>query len=238
MNESSSPVKVGLCLLTWNELEGCRQDVPRLPCEIFDEVFAVDGGSQDGTAEYLEECDIPVYPQTKPGYNAAYIEAFSRTASDFLIMFHPKGSIDPSAVVTCRDLALKGYDLVIGSRNIAGAVNEEDSQLWRPRKWFVNGISLLTSLLFRRYGPHVWDVLHGFRGMRVDAFWKIEPLEKGLSIDLEMVARTYRLGLSRVEFPVTEKKRPVGTTHFTAFSTGKKLLAYLFHEWQRPLIRL
>ena len=38
-------MKVALCLLTWNELEGCKPDVPRLPLDGFDEVYAVDGGA-------------------------------------------------------------------------------------------------------------------------------------------------------------------------------------------------
>jgi len=45
-------LRLTLCLLTLNELEGCRHDVPNIPLEQFDEVFAVDGGSTDGTVEY------------------------------------------------------------------------------------------------------------------------------------------------------------------------------------------
>jgi hypothetical protein len=42
-------MRLSLCLVVWNELEGCKLDVPRLPRDAFDEVFAVDGGSTDGT---------------------------------------------------------------------------------------------------------------------------------------------------------------------------------------------
>jgi hypothetical protein len=30
--------------MVWNELEGCEIDAPKLPCNEFDEIYAVDGG--------------------------------------------------------------------------------------------------------------------------------------------------------------------------------------------------
>ena len=39
----------------------------------------------------------------------------------------------------------------------------------------------------------VWDVLHGFRGMRKDAFQRMQCTRSGVTIDLESVVRAYRL---------------------------------------------
>jgi len=36
-------------------------DVPNIPRESYDEIFAVDAGSTDGTIEYLESQGIPVF---------------------------------------------------------------------------------------------------------------------------------------------------------------------------------
>jgi glycosyltransferase involved in cell wall biosynthesis len=47
-------MRLSLCLLTWNELEGCKIDVPNSQRKHLEEVYAVDGGSTDGTVEYLE----------------------------------------------------------------------------------------------------------------------------------------------------------------------------------------
>ena len=38
-------MRISLCLVTWNELQGCQIDVPQLPRDHFDEIYAVDGGS-------------------------------------------------------------------------------------------------------------------------------------------------------------------------------------------------
>jgi glycosyltransferase involved in cell wall biosynthesis len=226
-------MRLSLCLLTWNEVAGCRIAVPGLPRAQFEEVFAVDGGSTDGTVDYLESQGIPVIRQERPGYNAAYACAFRRCATDALVIYHPKGTIDPAEVLKFRPLFEQGYDLVVASRLAAGAANEEDGRLLKPRKWFVIALGLIASLLWRRRGATVWDVLHGFRGMRPAAFFALPPLESGLSIDLEMVVRAYRKRLSAIEFPVSEARRPSGTTHFKAFSTGRQLLKYLVFELVR-----
>jgi hypothetical protein len=71
--------------------------------------------------------------------------------------------------------------------------------------------------------------------MRCDRFRDISPLPTGLSIDLEMVVRSYRHSFRQVEFPVTENRRPSGQTHFKAFPTGKRMLKYILTELRRPI---
>jgi glycosyltransferase involved in cell wall biosynthesis len=228
-------LRVSLCLLTWNEIDGCRKDIPDLPLDAFDEVFAVDGGSTDGTVEYLTERGIRVFRQETPTYNGAYLSAFLHCSTDALVLFHPKGSIDPSILHRFRPLLDEGYDHVIASRLIRGSVNEEDSKLFRPRKWFVAGLAILSALIWKRGGPVIWDVLHGCRAMKRASFEQIQALPRGLSVDLEMVVRSYRLGLRQTEFPVIEKPRLAGDTHFKAWPTGKALLKYLIQELRRSV---
>ena len=178
---------------------------------------------------------IPVYPQDARTYNAAYITAFRRCTTDALVIYHPKGSIDPDDVLKFRAVFDAGADLVIASRLGPGGRNEEDGRLIQHRKWFVMALGLLASVLWRRQGPLVWDVLHGFRGMRKAAFESLDPLPSGVSIDLEMVARAYKRRLRVATFPVEERPRPGGTTHFKAWPTGKRLLKYLWFELGRPV---
>jgi glycosyltransferase involved in cell wall biosynthesis len=88
-------MRVSLCLLVWNELEGCRSDVPLLPREALEEIYAIDGGSSDGTVSYLESQNIPVYPQPEKGLNAAYIHAVEKSTCDAVVVFLPKGTTPP-----------------------------------------------------------------------------------------------------------------------------------------------
>jgi len=230
---TAPPLRLTLCLLTLNELEGCRHDVPNIPFEQFDEVFAVDGGSTDGTVEYLKERGLVVVGQEHKGYNGAYLDAFARCTTDAVVMYHPKGSIDPAVLLKFRVYFEQGYDLVVASRLMAGAVNEEDGKLLRPRKWFVRALGLAAALWWKRDDGMIADVLHGCRGMRREAFFSIEPLRAGVTIDLEMVVRAYRLRLRRIEFPVVESPRIVGETRFKAWPTGRAMLRYLAFELGR-----
>lgn len=223
-------MKISLCLLVWNELEGCRIDVPNLPRSAFEEVYAVDGGSTDGTVEYLESHGIPVYRQPKRGLNAAYIHAVDKSRCDAVVVFFPKGTIAADSLLAFRPMLEEGNGLVIASRNIQGASNEEDHHVFRPRKWGVMALAMTVALLWRREGNFVHDVLHGYKGFTVEAFRRIDPLDHGLSIDLEMTARAYRFRIKRAEVPVSEVARPFGETRFKILPTAMKLSRYLWWE--------
>jgi hypothetical protein len=226
-------MKVSLCLIVWNELKGCEMDVPRLPLDQFDEVYAVDGGSTDGTVEYLKSRGIPVHKQPKRGLNAAYVHANDMATGDAVVVYFPKGTLPVEDVLKFRPLFEAGNQLVVASRQIAGSVNEEDIHFLRPRKWAVLCLATLAALLWRREGYFVRDVLHGFKGWTRDAFQKMKVLDYGLSIDIEMVVRAYKLHLPRCEFPAREEARGYGETHFKIWPTGKRLLAYLWFELKR-----
>ena len=226
-------MKISLCLLVWNELPGCKIDVPCLPFEAFDEVYAIDGGSTDGTVEYLESMGVTVYQQPKKGLNAAYVHANEVSKCEAVVVFFPKATTPTSDLLQFRIYFDEGYDLVVASRQIAGSVNEEDSSFFRPRKWAVFGLAMLASLLWRRNGNRIYDVLHGFKGWKRSAFGQMLILDHGLSIDIEMVIRAYKLNISRIEFPTTEVSREYGDTHFKIWPTGKKLLSFLWFEWCR-----
>lgn len=222
--------KISLCLVTWNELEGCKIDVPQLPRDLFHEVYAVDGGSTDGTIQYLESQGIPVHLQPKRGLNAAYVHADAMSTGDHVVVFFPKATTPVTDLVHFRPLFDAGNGLVVASRQITGSVNEEDTGWWRPRKWAVWLLSVLASLVWRREGYWVRDVLHGFKGWSRDAFARMKVLDHGLSIDIEMVVRSYKLRIPRAEFPTSEISRAYGTTHFKIWPTGKRLLQYLKFE--------
>lgn len=231
------PMRLALCLLTRNEIDGCRHDAPNIPLSSFEAVYCIDGNSTDGTPEYLESIGIRVINQQIKGYNGAYIEAFDEAKKqdiDAVIFFHPKGAIDPDVVLQFREPLESGHALVIASRLCKGAVNEEDKHLIKPRKWFVIGMGSLLWICFGRRKTFAGDVLHGCRAMRTDIFMNTNVRQDGLTADLEMVVATYRLKQTATEFPVTEKPRLAGETHFKALPTGWRLIKYVWSELIRP----
>lgn len=221
---------VGLCLITWNELEGCKHDIPLIDQSKFEQVYCIDGGSTDGTVEYLESCGIEVYKQTKKGLNQACIDGVDFCKCDAFVFFHPKGTIPIEDIYKFRPLFEEGYELVVGSRMMKESVNEEDGKLLKPRKWFVLGLGLIAKILFKREGNTVWDTLHGFRGGICKTFKKMGISNFDPSVDIEMVCRAYKYRIKRIEFPTKEFPRIAGETHFKAFTTGKKLLKYMVWE--------
>lgn len=229
-------MKVSLCLLTFNELIGCKNDIPQIKkiANQFDEIYAIDGGSKDGTVEYLKENNIPVFVQPTKGLNAACYYAVEKCSTDAVIFFHPKGAIPVKDTLKFRKLFDQGYEIVIGSRVIKGARNEEDSKFFKPRKWFVEVLAVIASLSFRKRGVFIWDVLHGFRGATLSGWKKLGLRDEGkVTIDIEMVIRSYRKKISRIEFPTIESSRLAGETHFKAIPTGISIVKYLFREAKR-----
>ncbi len=224
-------MKISLCLLTWNELEGCKIDVPEIPRQEFQEIFCIDAGSTDGTIEYLKKQKIKIYLQSTKGLNAACIYALQQCKTDAIVFFHPKGTIPTSDLKNFRKFFENGYGFVVGSRNMKGGKNEEDSSFfWRPRKWFTTLCACTLSILWRREGNIIGDVLHGFRGLTREAFEYMFLKKQGLTIDLEMVVNSYKKKIKRIEFPTQEKDRPFGETHFKAIPTGCRLIKYILCE--------
>jgi glycosyltransferase involved in cell wall biosynthesis len=227
-------MQVSLCLLTWNEYDGCLLDVPQINKDDFVEVIAIDGGSKDGTVEYLISQGIKVYQQEAKGLNGAYIEAQRRSIGDSIVVFFPKGTTPVADINSVTQGLAAGHDLVIASRQIKGSTNEEDTKFLKPRKWAVRLMAIFVGLIWKNSkSPLILDVLHGFKGWRKPSFEKMRILPYGLSIDLEMVVRAYKLNLNVLEVPTSEKSRFYGESNFKFWSTGVKLLNYIVFELRR-----
>jgi glycosyltransferase involved in cell wall biosynthesis len=221
---------VSLCFIAWNEEQGCEIDLPLIDRTLFDEISAIDGGSTDRTIPVFERFNIPVYRQRTLGLNAAYWQAVETSTCDHVIVFFPKGTLSASILPKFKDHLLNGQELVIASRMAPEGRNEEDDGWFKPRKWGICCLALFSTLVWRREGRMIWDVLHGVKGFSRRAFLAMNPSRTGVSIDLEMVVRSYRLRIPRVEFPVIEESRPSGTTRFKIIPTGIKLAKFLVAE--------
>lgn len=225
-------MKVSLCLLTLNEIVGCKHDVPLINKirSKFDEVFAVDNGSTDGTVQYLRMNKIPVIYRPGISYDEMHSLAIKHTKSDAVVFFPPKGTNSVSDTLKFEKYFKQGYGTVVASRLIKGGSNEEDKNLIKLRKWLTILLAFISAVRWKRDGNTIWDVLHVFRGTTVAAYKKAMSPSVGQTFDIDHIIRSYKFKISRVEFPTKETPRLGGSTHFKTIPFGIKILRYLLKE--------
>jgi len=227
-------MKVALCLLTYNEQPCLEQIFPLIPAPSldsgFDQMIAIDGGSTDGTLEYYREHGVPVIGQSRRGRGDAFLLAFEWVEADAYIFFSPDGNEDVQDLPKFKPLLQGGADLVIASRMMRGAVNEEDLHLLKPRKWANNSLNLLANGLFRKAGPFVTDSINGYRAItqRAAKDLKLDALD--YTIEYQMTIRALKRRMAIVEFPTTEGQRVAGATGASSFPTGMRFLKRLWRE--------
>lgn len=229
-------MKITLCMLTLNEIDGVKHDVPLIKriSKSFERIIDVDNGSTDGTIEYLRQQKITVYSRPGITYNAMHVLAVEKCKADAIIFFHPKGTIPVTDTLKYKKFFEDGYEFIVASRIMKGGANEEDAKLIKTRKWLTISLALLAALLWRRSGNIIWDAFHGFRGMTVKAFKKLNPGKKGRTIDIDEVIESYRKKVRRIEFPTREKPRLSGETHFKTIPFSIEILKYLLRKILDP----
>jgi glycosyltransferase involved in cell wall biosynthesis len=222
-------MKLSLVILTKNEIGGVKEVVPRIDRASVDEIFAVDGGSTDGTREAFAEMGITVVPQTSPGRGEAFRIAVERAAGDALIFFSPDGNEDPKDIAKFRAYLEAGADMVIASRMMRGAHNEEDD-LWLPvRKWVNQAFTLIINLLWNRSGRYVTDTINGFRAIRKEVFRDLAPDGSGYTIEFQSSIRAFKKRKKIIEFPTHESAR-IGPGGSPGLKTGIAFIKCLFRE--------
>ena len=65
--EAKAGKRNSLVILIWNEIDAIRKLYGMIPFGAVDEAVVIDGGSDDGTAEFLRAKGLPVYRQKKKG---------------------------------------------------------------------------------------------------------------------------------------------------------------------------
>jgi glycosyltransferase involved in cell wall biosynthesis len=226
---------ISLALLTLNEVEGVRTLFDRVPRDATDEILAVDGGSTDGTREFLESKHVPVITQTVRGRGEAFRLAVRHARGDIVIFFSPDGNEDPADIRKFRPYFEQGYDLVIASRMMPGARNEEDDQLFRPRQWANRGFTLAANLVWNfraclsRRG-YITDSINGYRAIRRDAFESLGLSVRDYTIEFQMTIRALKRGFRIAEFPTIEGERIGGVSKVRSMEAGVRFLKTLFRE--------
>ncbi len=228
-------MRIGLAILNRNEAEALPHLLPHLPTEAVDLVFAVDGNSSDSSPDILRDHGIEVLGQTSPGRGEAFRLAFAhaRDKADALIFFSSDGNEDPADIPRFRPYLETGADLVIASRMMPGAVNEEDSSWFRPRKWANLFFNWLAYLTWGRGQPRITDMINGYRAITMDAWDRLDPDGPGYTIEYQTSIRAYQRRAQVVEFPTHEGQRIGGESNAKAIPTGLRFLKLYVSELSR-----
>ena len=223
-------LKRALVLLTFNEIEALPKLFDKIPLSAADDVFAVDGGSKDGTVEYLQSKGVEVVSQPRRGRGCAFQVALDSTDADVLCYYSPDGNENPDDIPKIFEtLEAGGYDLVEASRMCAGAHNEEDEETLKLRKWVNQAFTFLANMIWNR-GPYVTDTINGFRAVRADSLRRCDCKVDGFVIEYLMSMRMMKLGMRIGEIATYESPRLGGQSTAHSWPTGVEFTKHLISE--------
>lgn len=223
-------IKIGLLILTWNEIDGITNLWPKLPKKLFTEILAIDPGSSDGTIEYYKKNKIPYIIQNKRGRAEAFRIAFNKTKCDYLLIYSPDGNEDYNDIPKLIQEAKKGFDMVIGSRFISGGANEEDNAFFPTRKWANIAFTFIANKLFNKTNRYITDTINGYRIISKKMFNSLSPNAEGYAIEYQLTIRALKNNYKIKEIPTKEYKRIGNKSKASSIPTGINFLRMLFKE--------
>ncbi len=181
------------------------------------ELIVVDDGSRDLTAEIAQSIQgvrLIRHPKNK-GYGGALKTGFANAKGDLIGFLDADGTYPPEYFPQLCVEAMKGADLVIGSR-MAG----EKSQMPMTRRignfFFAN----LLTLVGRQ---RVTDSASGQRVFKREALERMLPLPNGLNLTPVQSARALHENMKIVEVPIPYSER-VGRSKLSIFRDGRIFL--------------
>ncbi|MFD7227476.1 polyprenol monophosphomannose synthase [Streptomyces sp. NPDC059881] len=201
---------------TYNEAENIKPIVARVRAAVPEaHILVADDNSPDGTGKIADELSVEddhvhvLHRKGKEGLGAAYLAGFRwgiEQGYGVLVEMDADGSHQPEELPRLLT-ALKGADLVLGSRWVPGGrvVN------WpRSREFLSRGGSTYSRLLL---GVPIRDVTGGYRAFRKET---LEGLgldgvaSQGYCFQVDLARRAVETGFHVVEVPITFVERELG----------------------------
>ena len=217
-----------LVLLVLNEIDGLRLVWEDLPLDEFARVVAVDGGSTDGSRDFLTEKGILILDQPIAGRGVAFRVAAEAVDTDRLIFYSPDGNEDPADIVRLDDALLSGADLAIASRFAKGSVNEETDWL-RPRARVNKALTWIANQTFGR-GAYITDTINGFRAIRRQDLLDLNTTVKRFPIEYQISIRAMQRDWNIAEIATIEGQRAGGESKAISWPVGKDHIKVLLTE--------
>lgn len=224
-------MKIALIIFTRNELKNSKYIYNKIPFNLVDRTYVIDGNSTDGTKEFWLRKNIKVFNQKYRGVGGAYHSAFENTKEYGLIFFHPDGNMDPKDIRKFVNELNQRKGFIVATRMIKGARNEDDGKFFKPRKWFCQFLAFMANARWGREDNRTTDVTQGYRAFNRETFKEL-GINKPNSIapDYEQVIRALKKNIKINEFPTFENKRKYGETSMGSIKTGVENLKVFLNE--------
>ncbi|GAX55121.1 MULTISPECIES: polyprenol monophosphomannose synthase [Streptomyces] len=211
------PLGTALVIIpTYNEAENIKKIVGRVRASVPDaHVLVADDNSPDGTGKLADELAAEddhvqvLHRKGKEGLGAAYLAGFAwglEHGYGVLVEMDADGSHQPEELPRLLT-ALKGADLVLGSRWVPGGrvVN------WpKSREFISRGGSMYSRLML---DVPIRDVTGGFRAFRretLEGLGLAEVASQGYCFQVDLARRAVKSGFHVVEVPITFVERELG----------------------------
>lgn len=203
---------------TYNERDSLPVIVTRIRSSVPEaHILIADDNSPDGTGEIAdslaaEDTNIHVMHRAgKQGLGAAYIAGFTwglDNGYDVLVEMDADGSHQPEQLPLLLD-ALRGADLVLGSRWVAGGGTEN----WpKSREILSKGGNLYTRAML---GVPIHDATGGYRAFRASTLRRLDlhtVASQGYCFQVDLAWRTVQRGMTVTEVPITFVERSLGAS--------------------------
>lgn len=224
--------------MTLNEIDGIQVTLPKIRREWVDQILVVDGGSTDGTIEWVRRQGYEVYVQKKPGFRSAYLEVWPLIQGEVVVYFTPDGNSVPEAVPLLLDKMEEGFDLVIASRYLGSARSDDDDVVTCFGNWLYRTLANL--LLRSRGGQRMTDPMVMLRAHRKDLPMRLgidrpepfERLERLFRTRVDWIPlmswRSLKRGVRFAEIPADEPARIGGERKLKIFQWGAVYLLQMF----------
>lgn len=214
--------RVSVVVPAKNEARNIGWVLERIPPWV-DEVILVDGLSTDDTVAVAQAArpGLEVVHDRRPGKGAALRAGFAASHGDIVVMLDADRSMDPAEIGRYTALIHGGYDLVKGSRFMAGADSDDITTL----RWAGN--NLLRFLTNHLFGVRFSDLCYGYIAFRRSCLPELALSADGFEIETEIVISAVRAGLMVTEVPTIERPRAHGVSNLRTFRDGQRVLRTL-----------
>ena len=197
------------------------------------EILVVNDGSKDKTFEVAKNLESEIKNLRATGYEKNQGKGFAvrfgllEAKGEYRVFTDADNSTSIDQVEKMWPEFKKGYDIVIGSRDVKGAEVAVPQAYWRRR--LGDFFNLLVQLICGLWG--IWDTQCGFKGFTNEAAEKILPgcRINRFAFDPEMLIIAKKLGFKIKEVPIYWVNDPHSKVKFK--SMVKMLLDLLKIRW-------